>query len=287
MSYLILGGTGTVGSAVVEALLERGEGPIRVLTRSEEKAANLPDGVDGVVGDLLDPSTYDRGFADAERLFLLNAVAPSELQEGLVALNEAKKAGTRHLLYLSVHDVRKGPHIPHFAAKILVEDAIAASGLGYTILQPNNFYQNDLWLRQAIVEYGVYPNPLGDVGSSRVDVRDIARAAANAFLERGPENRAYVLAGPEPLTGEECAQIWGAALGREVRYGGNDLGAWQEQALQMLPGWMVYDFRLMFAMFHENGLKASEEQLAQTRAILGGSPRSFEAFVEETAAAWR
>lgn len=286
MGYLILGGTGTVGSEVVRELRERGEGPIRVLTRSDEKADELPDGVEGVVGDLTEPAHYDRIFADAERLFLLNGLSPDELQQGLAALNEAKKVGTGHLVYLSVHDVRKGQHVPHFASKVAIEDAIAESGLGYTILQPNNFYQNDHWFREAIVDHGVYPQPFGDIGSSRVDVRDIGEAAANAFVDRGPEDRAYTLAGPDALTGEDCARIWSEALGKEVRFAGNDLDAWYDQALQMLPAWLAYDFRIMYAMFQEKGFAATDAQLEETRTILGHEPRSFEAYVKELSEAW-
>lgn len=287
MSYLVLGGTGTVGSAVVEELRARGEGPIRVLTRSAESADDLPPGVEGVVGDLMEPSTYDRIFAEARRLFLLNAVDPTELQQGLAALRGARRAETEHVVYLSVHQVENGPHIPHFASKFGVERALEASGLGYTVLRPNNFHQNDLWFREAIVEGGVYPQPIGGVGLSRVDVRDIARAAARAFTERGPENRSFALVGPDVLTGTDVARIWGEALGREVAYGGDDLDAWAEGASRMLPDWMVYDFRIMYETFQREGLVASEEDLEETRTILRGEPRSFRAFAEETAAGWR
>src|SRR5215213_906428 len=88
VSHLILGGTGTVGSAVVRGLLARGE-EVRVLTRSAERAAALPQGAQAVIGDLADPATYEQAFAGTDRLFLLNAVVNTELQEGLAAVNEA------------------------------------------------------------------------------------------------------------------------------------------------------------------------------------------------------
>lgn len=285
MTHLVLGGTGTVGSLVVEGLLDAGE-EVRVLTRSPEKAEGLPDGAEGVVGDLQDPLTYGDVFDGADRLFLLNAVAPSELQEGLAAVNEAVRADVEHVVHLSVQDVEKGPHVPHFASKIGIERAIRESGLPHTILRPSNFFQNDVWLREAITEHGVYPQPLGDIGVSRVDVRDIAEAAVGAFVRRGPEDRTYALVGPRPLTGEDCARIWSEALGREVVYGGNDLEAWEEEAARTMPWWMVYDFRLMYAVFQKEGLAADPVQLDQTRTILGSEPRSFEAFAGETAERW-
>lgn len=283
MSYLILGGTGTVGSEVVKGLLARRES-VRVLTRSEEKAASLPG---GVVGDLLDPSTFERVFSDVDGMFLLNAVTPTELQEGLAAVNEARRAGVRRIVYLSIHDAEKGRHIPHLATKLAVEAAIKDSDIPYTMLRANEFYQNDLWFKDVILGSGIYPQPIGDVGVSRVDVRDIAQTAVNALTQPGHENKTYALVGPEPLTGEACAQAFAEALGREVRYGGNDLDAWQQQAMQMLPGWMVYDLRLTYELCQDRGAVATPDQLKQTETILGGEPRHFRDFVAETVASWR
>ncbi|HEX8674361.1 MAG TPA: NmrA family NAD(P)-binding protein [Longimicrobium sp.] len=285
MQHLILGGTGTVGGAVARELLARGE-DVRVLTRSAEKAGSLPEGATAVVGDLRDPGCYHTVFSRFDTLFLLNAVADTELQEGLAAVNEARRAGAARIVYLSVHDAEKGPHIPHFAAKLAIEEAIRRSGIGYTILRPNNFYQNDYWFREVIQEHGIYPQPIGDAGISRVDVRDIAEAAANALTRSGFENRSYALVGPEPLTGPECARAYGEVFGREVRYAGNDLQAWAREAGKMLPGWMVYDFALMYALFQDRGLHATAEQIAETERIVGHLPRTFGDFVQETATLW-
>jgi uncharacterized protein YbjT (DUF2867 family) len=285
MRYLILGGTGTVGSGVVQGLVERGE-TVRVLTRSEERSRELPEGATGVVGDLMDPDSYGEAFSGVDRLFILNAVAPTELHEGLVALAEGKRAGAKRIVYLSVQSADAGPHIPHFAAKIQIEQAIRRSGIPFTILRPSNFFQNDLWFRQAILDFGVYPQPLGAVGVSRIDVRDIATAAVRALTESGFENRTLTLVGPEPLSGRACAEAFAEALEREIAYGGNDLAAWAEQARQMLPSWMVWDFQLMYALFQESGLLARETDRAETREILDGEPRRFADFVAETAEAW-
>lgn len=284
MIHLVLGGTGNVGGAVVRGLLEKGE-TVRVLTRSAEKAKALPAGATAVIGDLIDPTTYPQVFTrDIDGLFLLNAVAPTELQEGLCALAEAKRAGVKRLVHLSIHDVTKGPDIPHFASKIAIENAIRSSGLPYTILQPNNFFQNDVWSLDAITKYGIYPQPIGSTGISRVDVRDIAVAAVNALTGSQHVNKTYALVGPQAWTGEASAAEWGQAIGREVRYIGDDLVAWAEQQRQYLPAWMVYDFALMYAMFQKEGLKATGAQLEETNTIVGAPPRRYEDYVAETAA---
>ena len=285
MTILVIGGTGQVGSEVVARLVERGE-RVRVPSRSEANLAELPEGVEGVVGDLADPTTYGEIFDGAERMFLLNALATDELQQGLAAVNEARRVGVRHVVYQSIHDVETGPHVPHFASKIAVEYALRESGLPWTFLRPNNFHQNDLALREAIVEHGVYPAPLGTTGLSRVDVRDIADAAV-AALAGGWEGRSIDLVGPNVLTGPECAAIWSEALGREVAYGGDDPDAWGEQMRGFrLPEWLIYDLVLMWRLFQEEGLIASDEQLDATREILGREPTAYRDFVRETAASW-
>ena len=84
MNILVIGGTGTVGSLVVQGLLNRGE-KVRVLTRSPEKSKALPQGAQGVVGDLKDPSSLPQTMEGIERVFLITPLSPTEAEEGINA----------------------------------------------------------------------------------------------------------------------------------------------------------------------------------------------------------
>lgn len=285
MKIVVTGGTGSVGSHVVRELLARGA-DVTVPTRSEEKVASLPDGVTGVVGDLASPDTVRRIFKGADAMFLLNTVSPTELHEGLMALNGAMESGVRRVVYLSIQDVEKLPKAPHFGAKIPIELALERSDLEWTVLRPNNFYQNDLWFQEALTSYGVYPQPLGSQGLSRVDVRDIAEAAAVALTEDGHDGETYDLVGPDVWTGEGTAALWGDVMGREIAYGGDDLDAWEQQSLAFLPDWMVYDFRIMYAYFQREGLRAPDGALSRQESLIGHPARGYADFVRETVAAW-
>jgi uncharacterized protein YbjT (DUF2867 family) len=283
MNVLVLGGTGTVGSQVVRELLGKGAA-VSVLTRDAKKP--VAAGATPVAGDLLDPGTIRTVFSGRDAVFLLNALGASECHEGLAAVNGARMAGVRKVVYLSVHRADEAPHIPHFGAKLPVEAALKASGIPFTILRPNHFFQNDLWSKDAMLAQGVYPQPFGDIGLSRVDVRDIAEVAALA-LTTGAANGATVnVVGPEVLTATAAAATWGGVLGRKIAYGGNDLDAWERQALPYLPAWMVFDLKLMFAFLQEKGLKARPEDVAILTALLGHPPRRFDAFAAETARSW-
>ena len=171
MKHLVIGGTGTVGSQVVRELLARGE-QVRVLTRKAEKTKQL-QGVETRIGDLLDPATLKSAFPGNDGVFILNPVSTTETHEGLMAVNGAMAAGVKRIVYMSVHHADAAPHIPHFASKIPVETAVKDSGIPYTILRPNNFFQNDLWFKDTMLQFGVYPQPVGDVGLSRVDRKSV------------------------------------------------------------------------------------------------------------------
>ncbi|MBC5773036.1 NmrA family NAD(P)-binding protein [Pontibacter sp. KCTC 32443] len=285
MKVLVIGGTGTVGSQAVKELLAR-DVHVRVLTRSAEKAETLPPGVEPVVGDILDPKTVRSVFNDIEGVFMVNPVSTTETSEGLFAVNGARMAHVKRFVYMSVHDYEKAVYLPHFGAKLPIEEAIKASGMEYTLLRPNNFYQNDYWYKDAMLKYGIYPQPIGNTGISRVDVRDIAEAAVIALTTSGHEGETYNLVGPEVQTGQHTAEVWSKALGTTIKYGGDDMDAWEQQSLQYLPSWMVFDFRLMYEFFQNYGLKATSEDIERLTKVLGHAPRRFEDFAIETAQKW-
>ena len=287
MNVLVTGGTGTVGSQVVRQLMPRGVG-IQVLSRNPTKLKLLPSGVTAVEGDLGTPETVRHVFKGVDAVFLINQVTPTEAHEGLMAVIGMMLSAVKRVAYLSIHHTDEAAWLPHFGAKVAVEEAIRRSGIPFTILRPNNFYQNDLWYKDELLQRGVYPQPIGNAGVSRVDVRDIAEAAAIALTTTtgAHDGQMYDLVGPRLMTGELTAQAWGRALGRPIAYGGNDLDAWEETARPYLGESLAFDARHMYRYFQESGLKASPEAIARLTAMLGHPPRSFEAFATEAAAGW-
>lgn len=285
MKVLVIGGTGTVGSAVARELKARNV-EVYLLTRSPDKARSIPEGMHAVIGDTFSPATARQVFRDMDGVFMANASSPSESNEALMSVCGAKEAGVRRFVYLSIHDVDKGAYLPHFGTKIGVEAGLRASGMEWTSLRPNNFFQNDYWYQEFILKYGVYPQPLGSAGLHRVDVRDIAEAAAIVLTTDGHAGQLYDLVGPAAVTGPECAALWSAALGRPIAYGGDDMEAWEQGTLAYLPDWLTYDYRLMYEFFQREGLRATPAAIERLTALLGHAPRGYEAFVRETAAAW-
>jgi uncharacterized protein YbjT (DUF2867 family) len=285
MSILVIGGTGTVGSHVVRGLLTKGEA-VHVLTRSADKADVLPLGASGIIGDLRKPETLGRAMKGIDRVFLVTPLSPTETEEGLAVVAAANRAGVRHLVHLSAYHVERAPHIPHFKSKVEIQKALRDSGMAFTLIMANNLFQNDLVYRESILEEGIYPQPIGDIGLNRVDVRDLADVAVTTLTQTGHEFHCYPLIGVEALTGQDVADIYSRALGREIRYGGNDLEVWEKKSTGTLPGWIIQDLKLMYEFFQEYELRASEEDFALQANVLGHPPRCFHTFVGETVAAW-
>lgn len=285
MSVLVIGGTGMVGGHVVRGLLTKGEA-VHVLTRSADHADVLPLGANGIIGDLRKPETLRCAMKGIDRVFLVTPLSPTETEEGLAVVAAANRAGVRHLVYLSAYHVERAPHIPHFKSKVEIQKALRDSGMAFTLIMANNFFQNDLMYRESILEEGIYPQPIGDIGLNRVDIRDLADAVVTTLTQTGHEFHCYPLIGLEVLTGQDVADIYTRSLGREIRYGGNDLEVWGGKAAHTLPGWLVPDLKRMFEFFQRRGLRASEEDFALQAKVLGHLPRCFHTFVGETVAAW-
>lgn len=285
MSILVIGGTGTVGCHVVCGLLAKGEA-VHVLTRSADHADVLPLGARGIIGDLCKPETLRCAMKGVDCVFLVTPPSPTETEEGLAAVAAAKRAGVRHLVYLSAYHVERAPHIPHFKATMEIQKALRDSGMAFTLIMANNFFQNDLVYRDSILEEGIYPQPIGDIGMNRVDVRDIADAAITSMTQAGHEFHCYPLIGAEAVTGQDVADIYSHSVGREIRYAGNDLEAWGHKAARAMPRRLVPGLKLIYEFVQRYGLLASEEEFELQAKVLGHLPRCFRTFVKETVSAW-
>lgn len=286
MATLVIGGTGRVGSLIVSSLLDRGEA-VTLLTRSAERAATAPAGAQAVVGNLADPPSLQGIFSGCDKLMLITASHPDETVHGQNAVRAAKKAGVRKIVYSSVIMPPGSQVIPNFAAKIPIETAVRESGVPFTILRPSSFFQNDLWYQDAMLQFGVYPQPIGPLGLPRIDIRDIADAAVNALLSTKLDGKTINLCCPDILNGKDTARIWSEHLRTEVNYMGDDLDQWGQAAAQFMPGWMVHDLKIMYGFFQKNHFKIEAREVADAESAIGHSPRRYPDFVTETAAVWR
>jgi len=288
MTILVTGATGQVGRQVVAQLVQRGAN-VRALVRDVAKA-DFPASVEVVQGDLLDVDALRRAFSGVSTLFLLNAVVPDEYTQALIALNLAREAGVRDIVYLSVIHSERYVNVPHFAGKFGVERMIEGMGLHATILRPAYFIGNDLTIRDVITNYGVYPMPIGSKGLAMIDTADLAEVAAIELMRRTEAVEPLPLArinlvGPDTLTGADVAAIWTDVLGRPVTYPGDDTAGFEQNLRQFMPPWMAYDMRLMGERFVSDGMVPEAGDVERLTALLGRPLRSYRDFAQGTVSA--
>jgi uncharacterized protein YbjT (DUF2867 family) len=286
MKILVTGGTGNVGSGVVQELLNRGA-EVRVLSRKQPEPGKLPAGVEVAIGDLLDPVSLEQAMQGVDKLFLLNAVVADELTQALIAYGIARRTGLKHVTYLSVFKADQFRDVPHFASKLAVEGTLREFGLPFTILRPGYFMQNDATLKGALTGAAIYPMPLGDVGICAVDVRDIVEAAAISLTGEGHEGQTYDLVGPALISGPGNAAIWSKLLAKEIRYTGHDFDQFEQQLRGRTDAWHAFDLRMMFQGYFDRGFVSTETEVARLTKLLGHAPRSYADFAAETAKLWQ
>ena len=196
MKILVIGGTGKVGAEVVKELQKR-QADIRLFVRKD--GTPTPPGVEVAIGDLLDPVSVEKAMHGVDKLYLLNAVSPDELTPGLIPYNLAKKLRLKHIVYHSVFRVEHFKDVPHFASKLAIESALREFEVPFTIIRPNYFIQNDATLKDALMKAGIYPAPLGNIGVSVVDIRDIAEATAIVLTSDEHDGKTYYRDSPEAV----------------------------------------------------------------------------------------
>lgn len=287
MTILVTGATGRVGGHVVQQLVQRGA-DVRVLVRDPSKAS-FPAGVQVVQGDLLDIDAVRAAFSGVRTLFLLNAVAADEFTQALIALNIARESGVERVVYLSVIHADRFVNVPHFAVKSGAERMIQQMGFSATILRPAYFIDNELTIKDVVLNHGLYPMPIGGKGLAMVDARDIAEVAAIELIRRDQApgklpTETLNLVGPDTLTGSDVATIWSDVLGRPVAYDGDDPTGFEHNLANFMPKWMAYEMRLMAERFVGDGMIPEAGDVERLTEILGRPLHTYREFAAQVAA---
>ncbi|MER7580589.1 NAD(P)H-binding protein [Kitasatospora sp. NPDC097691] len=280
---VVTGATGTVGSKVVVGLRERGAA-VRALVRAGSPGpAEWDDAVERVAADFADPDSLDAALAGADVVYLLVAVHPEMAGHERNVIDAAVRTGRRPRIVLhAAAGVEHRPEGVRFVGShVSGLDHLRASGLPWTVLGPNGFYQNFLGMAES-VKAGTLAVPGGTGAVSYVDARDVAAAAVEVLATDGHEGAVYTLTGPAGLTHGELAEQLGAVAGREVAY--TALAPEQALAGMVGAGWDPWRAEGMVELY---GLYAAGHASAvspDVEKLTGRPARSFAEFAAEHAA---
>lgn len=269
MTYLVTAATGTVGSQVVLALLERGA-RVRAASRSERE---WPEGVEGAVADLEDADGFRTAARDVEGAFVM-AGYPSE-----AGLLDALPPDA-HVVLLSSGAAGSGSDDPVTGYHVASERAVEASGRPWTMLRPNSFTANALRWKDQLAAGDVVRLPFPDIAIALNDPADIGAIAAVALLEDGHAGRRHRISGPEALLPEEQVATLAAALGRDLRFEGLD----DDAARTAMGADMPPAFVDAFFGYFRGGLVDETTVRPTVEQVLGRPAGTFAAWAQAHAA---
>ena len=221
---LVIGALGNVGAEVIKQLLASGgawipskSNRVRAADRVKEKIIEQFGGsVEAVRFDFTDPKTYEATFKDVEKMFLLRPPHITNIKRDMVpAIDAAKRAGVKHVVFLSLIGIENAKYVPHYKVETYLQEV----GLQTTFLRCSFFMQNlNTTHRKEIKEHNEIFVPVGNAKTSFIDARDIGAVAAVALTQAGHANKNYDLTGSEALDYWQATKILSEALGREIKY---------------------------------------------------------------------
>jgi uncharacterized protein YbjT (DUF2867 family) len=229
---LVVGATGALGGTIARDLLASGQG-VRVLVRpGSEYGPLLELGAQPVMGDLKDAASLARA-CDGVRAVISTANSASRSgadttdavdRHGNRALVDAARgAGVEHFIFVSALGASEESPVEFFRAKAQTEAHLAASGMTWTVLQPNIFME--VWIGMLVgmpLHQGSAMTLVGrgDHRHAMVSLRDVARFATSALTQPAARNATVVIGGPQALTWTEVAKLAESVIGRpiEVQY---------------------------------------------------------------------
>ncbi|AGG72419.1 SDR family oxidoreductase [Sinorhizobium meliloti] len=197
MKIVVIGGTGLIGSKLVQNLRERGHDVLAaapntgVNTITREGLAGALDGADVVVDVANAPVWEDKAVLDFFETSGRNLLAAEAA------------AGVRHHVALSIVGSERLPGNGYFRAKVAQENLIKASGIPYTILRATQFFEFVGGIAQAAAvgdEIRLSPALIQPIASDDV-------AAALAEVAVAPSvNGTLEVAGPEAIPLDELVR---------------------------------------------------------------------------------
>jgi uncharacterized protein YbjT (DUF2867 family) len=188
MKIVVIGGTGLIGSQVVNQLQHTGHEVIAaspnngVNTLTGEGLAEVLQGAHVVVDVSNSPSFEDNAVMNFFKTANENLL-PAE-----------KAAGVQHHIVLSVVGTQKLLASGYFRAKQVQEEMIKASGIPYTIVHATQFFEFAGGIVQMSMADGKVIVPAANI--QPIASKDVASFMAETALEK-PANKTLEIGGPE------------------------------------------------------------------------------------------
>ena len=291
----LTGGSGFVGTAVIEELLARGYGVNALLNRGELKVTG--DAVRIIKGDLFATPELREGMSGCDAVIHLVGIIAERPSKGVTferihfqgaknVVDATVASGVRRYVHMSALGTRPDAVSNYHKTKYRAEEHVRASGLEWTIFRPSMIHgpRGELtqmlakWSRRSAPPFLFMPyfgaGPLGRGGAGMlqpVHVKDVARAFVDALENPKTIGEIYPLGGSERLTWPELHHTASEAI------------VGKRRAVAALPAWyakaITYVTPSFLLPFNRDQVVMSQEDntcdLAKLTDDFGWQPRPF------------
>ena len=222
--YVILGGTGQVGSATARALLDEGEA-VTIVTRDGSHGKERKDaGAKIAVADVRDVDALRGVFQSGKRAFLLNPPAdPSgdtdkEERDNVAAILSALDgSGLEKVVAASTYGAFDGERCGDLTVLHEFEQALEKQSIPAAINRAGYYMSNWAGMAEPVQENGTLPSFFqADLSIPMVAPTDLGRAAARRLMSGSDDVGIEHIEGPDRYTANDVAAVFANLLDRKV-----------------------------------------------------------------------
>jgi nucleoside-diphosphate-sugar epimerase len=232
----LTGGSGFVGTAVIEELVARGFGVNALVNRGALKVKT--GDVRLIRGDLFDDAALDSGMSGcAAVIHLVGIIAENPSHDATFqrihvqgtkrVVDAAKRAGVKRYVQMSALGTRPRAVSEYHKTKWIAEEYVRVSGLEWTVLRPSMVHGPGgeftqmlaKWARGKAMPYLFMPYfgaglfGTGGAGALQpVSVKDVARAFVDALAKPNTIGQTYEIGGAQRLTWPELHRAAAEAI---------------------------------------------------------------------------
>jgi uncharacterized protein YbjT (DUF2867 family) len=269
---------GKVGQEIVKLLLAQ-QIEVRAGVHNPAKASALAAaGAEVVAFDYHNNDSVAAALAGVTALYL---AIPTGLDDVPVKaiLATAKAQGVTRVVLLSAMGVENGE------SELRTRELdLEASGMEFTILRPNWFFQNFNTGQLENIRNGAIVEAADGAATSFIDTRDIAAVAAVALTQDGHAGQAYTLTGAVAHDRNEVAAAIASAIGKPVVYQNLDDAAFRARcAEEQWPQNIVETMSWLYGVVRAGWTSATNNTVEQ---LLGRKPLSLTDYAKDHAGEW-
>ncbi len=287
---MVTGANGNLGGRVIAKLLEL-VGPSGFVAGTRDPSSPFArelaaSGVAVRRADFDDPASLPAALEGVEAALFISTYAPNSERprQNRSFIEAARTAGVRRLVYTSFAGASPTATADHTVqVHWPTEQALAASGLDYTILRHALYADIMVGDLDETLATGVLRRAGGSARCCYIARDDLGVSAATVLATPGHENRVYTETMEQALTCAEIAGVMSEVFGKPVRYEPVPSAEW---AQYMTDHWGVPIELSKSSIGTMRAIENGEFDVATRdyEAITGRKPQTMRQFLEGVAA---